>query len=158
MENPDDMKKLFDAQVSTDFADLARRAYDQNYGVPDIVQTMKDAESRNSRAADQRAGRFDAEQTCGYLLRKAREFQKSLNESEELGLQLANFGIAQSIHVRGIGFRNPHFIEFTGVDSANCEVTLVQHLSQLSFLFIALKPIAEVAYRVGFGQERQAEQ
>lgn len=96
------------------------------------------------------AGRYNAKEVFEYLQERMTEFQKGLNENEELGIRLANFGAAADLHVRSIGYSNPNLIEFSGVDPNSHEVTLVQHISQLSFMLVAMKPIEEKAYRIGF--------
>lgn len=100
--------------------------------------------------ADRRAGRHDAEIIFQHLVDKVSHFQNSLNDSEELGIGLANFGKAAEFHIRSISYKNPNLIEFSGVDIDGRSITLIQHISQLNFLLTALKPIEEKAYRIGF--------
>lgn len=102
---------------------------------------------------ERRAGRLDAEDIFNHLMAKIEDFQKSLSDTEEVGIRLANFGEAAQLHIRSIGFKNPNLIEFHGVNSDDHEVTLVQHVSQLNFLIIALKPINNEPYRVGFNKD-----
>lgn len=83
-------------------------------------------------------------------MQRVRAFQAALDEDQEIGLQLANFGLPAQIHIRSISYRNPNLIEFHGVNADDHEVTLVQHISQLNFLLIAVKPIEETPYRIGF--------
>ena len=103
----------------------------------------RDRQARNS-------GRYDAEDIFQHLMNRVNEFENDLDDSHEIGLQLANFGVAAQIHIRSIGYRNPNLIEFHGVNADEHEVTLVQHISQLNFLLIAVKPIEETPYRIGF--------
>jgi len=103
------------------------------------------------RRQEELAGRNDAEGIFKYLMQRVRQFQGTLAEDQEIGLQLANFGIPAQIHIRSIGYTNPNLIEFQGIDMNENEVTLVQHISQLSFLLIAVKPLPEdEPYRIGF--------
>ena len=83
-------------------------------------------------------------------MNQVQQFQESLDESDEIGVQLANFGKAAEIHIRSIGFKNPNIIEFSGVDLDNNFVTLIQHISQLNFLLITVKPVEEKPFRIGF--------
>lgn len=96
------------------------------------------------------SGRYDAADIFKHLMRRVQEFQSGLAENEEIGLQLANFGLAAQLHIRSVGYKNPNLVEFHGVDSNDNEATLVQHISQLNFMLIALKPLEEHAYRIGF--------
>ncbi|MFV0300002.1 MAG: DUF6173 family protein, partial [Paracoccus sp. (in: a-proteobacteria)] len=88
-------------------------------------------------AADQ-ATLHAAEEVFNHLLARVQEFQANLPEHHELGIQLANFGGERALHVRGMGFRNPSIIEFYGLLDGDRQVTVVQHVSQLNFLLIAV--------------------
>lgn len=95
-----------------------------------------------------------AEQVYKHLLARVKDFQNTLPENYELGIQLANFGRERAVHVRGMGFRNPNIIEFYGLLDGKTQVAVVQHVSQLNFMLVAVPPAAEQApYRIGFGAE-----
>lgn len=85
-----------------------------------------------------------------HLRRRIHEFQKGLEDGEEIGLQLANFGLAAQLHVRTISYQNPNLIEFHGLDENGNKVSLIQHVDQLNFMLIAVKPVKEKPYRIGF--------
>lgn len=95
-------------------------------------------------------GRKDAGIIFNHLMYRVKAFQSGLKENEELGIRVANFGVAAEIHVRQIAFKDPNVIEFFGVDPDGNEVALIQHISQLSFMLSALKPIEEKPFRMGF--------
>lgn len=100
---------------------------------------------------EEMSGRTDARLVYQHLSSRIQRFQQTLEEQEEMGLQLANFGIASTIHIRGLGFKNPCLIEFYGLDADGNQVQLVQHISQLNFLLIAMKPLPEeTPFRMGF--------
>jgi len=113
-----------------------------NISVPDFYH--------HNRRQEELAGRNDAENIFKYLVTSVELFEAKLNDDEEIGVKLANFGEASQIHIRHISFNNPNLIVFFGIDQNQHEVTLIQHISQLNFLLIAVKPIAEKPYRVGF--------
>lgn len=96
------------------------------------------------------AGRYDAEDIFKHLVARVSSFQNALKDNEEIGLELANFGKAAEIHIRSIGYKNPNLIEFSGVDLNNNEVSLIQHISQLNFLLVAVKPVEDKPFRIGF--------
>jgi len=107
--------------------------------------------SRVHRRQEELAGRNDAKGIFEHLMLRVREFEGTLEQDQEIGLQLANFGIPAQIHIRAIGYKNPNLIEFHGIDMNENEVTLIQHISQLSFLLIAVKHLPEEEpYRIGF--------
>jgi Family of unknown function (DUF6173) len=121
--------------------------------IPDMGATMRAMEDARRNDLDRQArnsGRYDAEDIFKHLMQRVRAFQSALDEDQEIGLQLANFGLPAQIHIRSISYRNPNLIEFHGVNADDHEVTLVQHISQLNFLLIAVKPIEETPYRIGF--------
>lgn len=84
----------------------------------------------------------DALQAFNSLRRHATEFEKSLDERHEVGARLVSFGNAVSFQVQQIGYAPPNLISFDGVTEEGARVRLVQHVTQLSVLFIAM-PIME---------------
>jgi hypothetical protein len=86
-------------------------------------------------------------------------FEKSLTEYEEVALRLVTFGESITIVVETIGYWNPSLISFVGTDTKGQRVQLIQHVSQLSFLLIAIKvpePV-EPRRRIGFRQQHETE-
>lgn len=79
------------------------------------------------------------------------EFQEELAPDEEIGICLANFGREQVIFVENIGFHNPHLVIFDGTNEKGHRVRLVQHMSQVSLLLVAVPAQQHPARRVGFG-------
>jgi len=128
-----------------------------NVNLPNIMsqidsaqRVMDEARDREHQRQARNSGRFDAEDIFNHLMQRVKSFQAELDDEHEIGIQLANFGVAAQIHIRAIGYKNPNLIEFHGLNSSDQEVTLVQHMSQLNFLLVALKPIEEKPYRIGF--------
>lgn len=117
---------------------------------PAQVVTLEPEQLRLMQAAALQAERFEASQMCQHLIARAKAFEESLPEDAEIGLRLASFGMAASLHVRAIGYKDPNIIEFHGVDDTGRNLSLIQHLSQLSVLFVAMKPVEAKPYRVGF--------
>jgi len=115
-----------------------------------MIPNMDHAFKEIGKAQDLRAGRLDAEEIFKHLAKRVSEFEVSLSADEEIGIQLANFGRAAEIHIRSISHHNPNILEFVGIDLNGNKVTLIQHISQLSFLLVALKPIEEKPFRIGF--------
>lgn len=77
-------------------------------------------------------------------------FESNLDDDHEVGARLVTFGQSIQIHVQSIGFKAPFLITFTGVDSTSSQLQLVQHVSQLSFLLVAVPKLQEKPFRVGF--------
>lgn len=95
-----------------------------------------------------------AEQVFNHILGRVKQFQSELPEDHELGLHLADFGGGRALHVRGMGFKNPNIIEFYGMLDGDKKVAIIQHISQLNFLLIAVPPPPDqTPYRIGFAAE-----
>jgi hypothetical protein len=70
------------------------------------------------------------------LMTQIADFEKDLNNDEELGAYLASFGREILVRISGIVYYNPYPIIFYGEELNNCTpVQLVQHVSQISVLF-----------------------
>lgn len=86
-----------------------------------------------------------------YIKKSVLSFQNTLDYDHEVGVMLASFGKDITMHVASIGYQNPNLIIFEGfVDGSRAE--LIQHMSQLNFLLVALqkpKPL-EPPRRIGF--------
>lgn len=97
-------------------------------------------------------GRFAAQEVFQFLRARMVAFQNGLPDDHEMGVKLANYGMAAEIHIRGMGFQNPSIIEFYGLLEDGQQVTLVQHVAQLNFMLIAVPPVTngDAPYRVGF--------
>ncbi len=93
----------------------------------------------------------DALQAFHSLRRYAIAFEESLDEGHEVGARLVSFGNAISFQVQQIGYAPPNLISFDGITEDGARVRLVQHVTQLSVLFIAM-PIREdkVKRPIGF--------
>jgi hypothetical protein len=81
----------------------------------------------------------------------AEEFERGLEAGQEVGARLVSFGSEITLHVRQIGYAKPNIITFDGVLENGSRVKLVQHVSQLSVLFVAVPVKAETQKRpIGF--------
>lgn len=60
-------------------------------------------------------------------------FQKQLDDSQDVALLLASFGQTVLMQVTSIGYSNPSLIHFFGYVNGR-ESELIQHVNQISFL------------------------
>jgi hypothetical protein len=67
------------------------------------------------------------------------DFHRSLDEGYEVGARLVSFGQTVTFHIDDIGYRNPSLISFHGKNENGEAVELIQHVSQISILLVALK-------------------
>lgn len=68
-----------------------------------------------------------------------REFEVDLDSEHEVGARLVSFGSEVTFHVRQIGYSLPNLITFDGITNDGNRVKLIQHVSQLSVLLVAMK-------------------
>ncbi|MEW8073613.1 MAG: DUF6173 family protein [Candidatus Thiodiazotropha sp.] len=87
---------------------------------------------------------------CKALHNYVLSFERELDEEHEVGVRLVSFGNEVSFHVQQIGFSKPNIVTFYGVNSEGERLQLIQHVSQLSFLLMAVKKFAEKPCRIGF--------
>lgn len=81
------------------------------------------------------------------------EFQNNLPDTVDVCVQLASFGHNITMVVDSIGYQNPDIMFFYGTVDGN-EAQLIQHMSQLNFLLLALpkKEKKDKPRRIGFGE------
>jgi hypothetical protein len=72
------------------------------------------------------------------LLFWIKDFDSALDQSKEVGIRLVSFGQSIVFRVTNLGCHDPSLIIFHGETDDGSPVTLVQHVSQLSFLLTAL--------------------
>ena len=82
------------------------------------------------------------------LLEYIQNFEKQLDKEHEVGMNLVSYGQNMNFHIHKIGYTQPNIITFYGVTEANDKIQLVQHVSQLSFLLMAVKKLEEEPRRV----------
>lgn len=85
------------------------------------------------------------------LKEQIEDFQKNLPDTMDVYVQLASFGSNILMYVDSIGYQNPDMLYFYGTINGN-EAQLIQHVSQLNFLLMALPKIESDTEpkRIGF--------
>lgn len=73
------------------------------------------------------------------LINWINNFHKNLDDEHEVGARLVNFGQAVTFHIEEISYWNPSLISFIGKNSNGEPVELIQHVSQISILLVAMK-------------------
>ena len=119
-------------------------SYDDHSAMQSMLQQMQlkaDIDFRRDNPV------IEAFESLGKYVKK---FEEDLDGDHEIGARLVSFGNAITIHVQGVGYSAPSLLSFTGVTDKGDKVNLVQHVSQLSFLLVAVPKIGATAYRVGF--------
>ena len=79
-----------------------------------------------------------ADYTYEVILARIKEFEEDLDNDHEVGIKLASFGQSITMSVTEIGYSNPSTLVFYGFVGEQ-PATLIQHVSQLNFLLLAVK-------------------
>ena len=88
------------------------------------------------------------------VVRSIIDFEKGLDADKEVGARLVSFGLSETIHIDDVGHWGPDMIIFHGVNVDGNKVQLLQHISQLSVLLVAVKPVDEPR-RIGYILEKR---
>ena len=108
-------------------------------------------------AAD--AARSPAESTYRRLIKYIGQFEMQLDRDHEIGGRFVSFGDDTHFHIADVGYWNPDIITFDGFDKNGNRVKLIQHVSQLNVLLVAVRkmtPSEEPPRRIGFDLGKDA--
>jgi hypothetical protein len=84
------------------------------------------------------------------LVKAIMKFEESLDETKEIGARLVNFGPKETIRIEDVGYWGPDLVTFIGKNLDGNPVELMQHISQVNVLLVALPIEAEQPRRIGF--------
>jgi len=79
-----------------------------------------------------------------------KDFESKLDDKHEIGARLVSFGNTVVFHIENIGYYGPDIITFHGINENGERVQLIQNISQLSVLLVAVKKMGENPRRIGF--------
>jgi hypothetical protein len=96
-----------------------------------------------------------AESVRERLMSYIAKFEKNLGPDEEVGGRIAQFGTDILVHIEKIGFYGKDLISFYGVDINSNRVQLIQNVSQVNILLVAVPKLGKEARRIGFKQDKQ---
>ena len=65
-------------------------------------------------------------------------FQRELSEEYDVMVELTSFGLQMIMQVTNIGYQNPDILFFYGFCNGQ-KAQLIQHVSQLNFMLLAIK-------------------
>jgi hypothetical protein len=107
-------------------------------------------------------GKSPAESTYERLMKYIGQFEMQLDRDHEIGGRFVSFGDDTHFHIADVGYWNPDIITFDGFDQNGNRVKLIQHVSQLNVLLVAVRkmtPPAEPPRRIGFylGEDKPKE-
>lgn len=113
------------------------------------VETLKDQMTEINQP-------YTAKNIFQQLVERIRRFENSLDQEHEVGIQLVSFGQSIQFSVLQIGYMDPSIIWFEGLLPDESPVELVQHISEISFLMMALQRqnSEKPKYQIGFSQDQ----
>ena len=89
------------------------------------------------------------------LKRYIQEFEESLDCEHEVGIMMTNFGQTVLMSVTQIAYEYPVLMVFKGYVNGR-EATLIQHISQLSFMLTSVEKEPDRPKRqIGFSSKEQ---
>ncbi len=92
------------------------------------------------------------------LVRLIIAFEERLDDSQEVGARLVTFGEREPIHIENVSHWAPDLVLFFGRNLDGHPVELIQHVTQVSVLLVALPKVHEKPRRIGFDLERSLDQ
>ena len=91
-----------------------------------------------------------AESMCNRLRKSIIEFERKLDYNQEIGARLTNFSEREPIHIDEVSYWGNDLIIFRGTNADDYPVELLQHVSQISVLLVAVPKQHETPRRIGF--------
>ncbi|MGH1456652.1 MAG: DUF6173 family protein [Alphaproteobacteria bacterium] len=93
-----------------------------------------------------------AQSTFERLSHYIMSFEESLDDNHEVGGRMVSFGSNLQFHITSIGYYEPDIICFYGLNKKGEKMQLIQHVSQLSVLLVAVKKMnkKQKPRRIGF--------
>ncbi len=73
------------------------------------------------------------------LIESINRFDARLDNTRETGIRLVSYGNIIQFSIEAVGYKDPYLIFFYGHLEDGSPIQLIQHVSQISFVLIALK-------------------
>lgn len=84
------------------------------------------------------------------IVRSIQDFEEKLDSEHEIGARLVSFGANTTFHIDDVSFWGPDMIIFIGFDENKQRVELLQHISQVNVLLVAVNKQSVEPRRIGF--------
>lgn len=122
------------------------------------TQIARQAERLAPRRGEVVSPEKAAETTFYRIVSYIREFEGNMDATHEVGARMVSFGDTVQFHIVDMGYWNPDIITFDGLDEGGRRMKLIQSVSQLNVLLIAMPKRAEhdEPRRIGFVLENRA--
>lgn len=123
------------------------------------AQIVKQAERLAPRHNETVPAGRAAEAMFNRIVAYIREFEANLDKEHEIGARMVSFGDTVQFHIVDMGYWNPDIVTFDGLDEAGRRMKLIQNVSQLNVLLVAMPKRVEhdEPRRIGFVLEKKAD-
>ncbi len=140
----DENEKVFGRIIEAPKTEPIKKGISLKPGMADMANVLNASIQMKSTSSD----------ICESFKKLFSDFEKTLDDSQEIGIALSSFGIKREIIVEKIESVYPNAIIIRGIEDQNT-VFLFQHISQISFLLVPVKKETPDAPRrkIGFGSE-----
>jgi hypothetical protein len=91
-----------------------------------------------------------AEYAVDAIYKEIADFEAKLDSGHEIGMPIVGGPSGLCVHVREVYRYGTDKLVFVGIDGSQNPVRLIQHLTQLNLLMIAVPKIGPEAARIGF--------
>lgn len=117
-----------------------------------MTQAARQAERLSPQRGETVAADRRAEDVFYRLVSYIREFEANLDHDHELGARMVSFGTTVQFPIVDMGYWNPDIVTFDGVDENGHRMKLIQNVSQLNVLLVAMPKRVdnEPPRRIGF--------
>lgn len=91
------------------------------------------------------------------LMEEIKAFQEELSDDLDVMVKLVSFGESMILSIDTIGYQNPDILFFYGTNTDGNPIELIQHMSQLSFLLLAVNRTntSTPPHRIGFLADKE---
>lgn len=90
------------------------------------------------------------------IIRSLKAFEESLSADQEAAVRLMS-APGEVLRLENIGYWNPDLIKFYGITGEGYRYELIQHVSQVSLLLVAVQKAQDEPRRIGFNLVEQFE-
>jgi len=90
------------------------------------------------------------------IIRSLKAFEESLGPNEDVGIRLVALP-GDVLRIENVGYWNPDLIKFFGSTAEGHRYELIQHVSQVNLMLVALAKAQEEPRRIGFNLVEQFE-
>ncbi|MFZ5997004.1 MAG: DUF6173 family protein [Nitrospirota bacterium] len=116
----------------------------------DAAETHQELSAPKSLTDHRSAG-----EVCERIKEMIADFEKRIDQDHEVGIRLVNFGKEMTFHFENIAYHEPNLVRFSGFLDDKSPVELIQHVSHINFLLMAIKRLNAKRPKIGFSTREE---